>query len=296
MTTSTTARVGQSAARQPYSQSVLTSAGWQGAIERLDRVIADASRAYLQELRGRGVIIDPPAWTRELDRLTRGRALNYGRPGLPLMYAVRYMPRRVISLLGALAEMSPNRPPRAVTDIGSGTGATVVAVQLLSATTDVQLTGIDASSEMVAFARHTQTSSRHPATFVENTIESLIDDPEPLATAELVTFSAPFNRAFDQWTQLASALNGGASRSVLAVEPESRAFLLDGFERALRGEGWQTRRSGSGNLPDFMKAERQLPSLTRLWRKIGAPGAYQPQTWWEPPADEYLIASRSSSR
>lgn len=293
MTISTTARVQQLETRQPSSQSVLTSAGWQGTIERLDRVIADASRAYLQELRGRGVIIDPPAWARELDLLTRGRPLDYGRPGLPFMYALRYMPRRVISLLGALVEVSPDRLPRALTDVGSGTGATVIAAQFLSPTTDVQLTGIDASSEMVAFARHTQAGLRHPATFVESTIASLIDAPHSVQDSELVTFSAPFDRAFGQWEHLATALDTGAVRSVLAVEPESRAFLLDRFEQALGARGWQTRRSGSGNLPDFMKAERHLPALTRLWRQVGAPGSYQPQTWWEPPTDDYLIALRS---
>lgn len=266
---------------------------WQGAVDRLDRVVADASRAYLQELRNCDVLMDPHAWTRELDRLSRGRPLDYGRPGLPLMYAIRYMPRRVISLLGALAEATSERVPRVLADIGSGTGATIVAMQLRYPTTRLELTGIDASAEMLAFARHTQSGLRHPAFFIEGTIESLIDDPQPIVSSEIVTFSAPFNRAFDQWAPLAEMFDDSAARLILAIEPESRASLLNAFERALRQHGWQTRRASSANLPAFMKAERALPALTRLWRQIGAPGAYQPQTWWEPPADEYLIAARS---
>ena len=271
----------------------LTAGTWGGVVDRLDRVITDAARAYLQGLRHRDIPIDPLAWARELDRLTQGRPLDYGRPGLPLMYAVRYMPRRVISLMGALSIATSGRPLVSLVDVGSGTGATIVAIQLLYASLEPPLTGVDASQEMVEFARRTQDARRHQAAFVEGTIESLINDPAPIASSDLVTFSAPFDRTFNQWAPLAAALDTTETQSVLAVEPESRAFLLYQFEAAFRRHGWQTRRSGSRDIPAFMKAERPLPGLTRFWRQIGAPGAYQPQTWWEPPADEYLIASRS---
>lgn len=264
---------------------------WRGTIERLDRIVADGARGYLQNLRSRGVVIDPLAWTRELDRLIRGQPLDYGRPGLPLMYAIRYMPKRVISLMGALS-MIPGRPPSSLTDVGSGTGATIVAMQLLHADTEQRLTGIDASSEMTQFARETQHRRRVPAVFAGGTIESLTTDSGPIRSSEAVTFSAPFDRTFDRWVPLATAFERTATQTILAVEPESRAFLLDQFEMALRGRGWVTQRSGSVETPEFMKTDLPLPSLTRFWRQVGSPGEYRPQTWWEPPADEYLIASR----
>lgn len=195
--------------------------------------------------------------------------------------------------MGALSIATSGRPLVSLVDVGSGTGATIVAIQLLYASLEPPLTGVDASQEMVEFARRTQDARRHQAAFVEGTIESLINDPAPIASSDLVTFSAPFDRTFNQWAPLAAALDTTETQSVLAVEPESRAFLLYQFEAAFRRHGWQTRRSGSRDIPAFMKAERPLPGLTRFWRQIGAPGAYQPQTWWEPPADEYLIASRS---
>ena len=73
---------------------------------------------------------------------------------------------------------------------------------------------------------------------------------------------------------------------MLAVEPESHAFLLDSFEVAVQRSGWHTSRSTSDDVPAFMKDDRPFPGLTRFWRHLGAPGAYRPQTWWEPPATD----------
>lgn len=281
-------------ARGTTETASLTIEGWATTLARLDRIVADAARSYLQDLRGRGVPDDLEAWTRELNRLMRGQPTDYALPGLPLMYALRYMPKRVISLMGALSQMKPADRSGQVVDIGTGTGATVVAMQLLYPDAQLSLTGIDASAEMLRFARGTQTHQRSKAMFTEGTIESLLGDPRLLKSTEMVTFSAPFDRAFSAWNPLAVALSRGSTRSVLAAEPESRKFLLDNFELALGRLGWDTRRFASESaVPAFMKEDRALAGLTRFWRHLGQSGLNRPQTWWEPPADEYLIASRT---
>ncbi len=58
----------------------LTPERWATTITRLDRIVTDAARAYLQDVRGRGVVVDPQAWTRELDRLSRGLPTDYRLP------------------------------------------------------------------------------------------------------------------------------------------------------------------------------------------------------------------------
>ena len=248
-------------ARGTTETASLTIEGWATTLARLDRIVADAARSYLQDLRGRGVPDDLEAWTRESNRLMRGQPTDYALPGLPLMYALRYMPKRVI---------------------------------LLYPDAQLSLTGIDASAEMLRFARGTQTHQRSKAMFTEGTIESLLGDPRLLKSTEMVTFSAPFDRAFSAWNPLAVALSRGSTRSVLAAEPESRKFLLDNFELALGRLGWDTRRFASESaVPAFMKEDRALAGLTRFWRHLGQSGLNRPQTWWEPPADEYLIASRT---
>lgn len=272
----------------------LTPERWQQMASRLDRIASDAARAYLQGLRGRDVPIDPLGWSRELERLIRGAPIEYGREGLPLMYALRYMPKRVVALLGALTG-GLTELPSTLLDVGTGTGATLVALQLLHPDAQTQLTGLDASLEMLEFARGTQAGRSRPAALVYGTIEGLMEDPGPFAGAEVVTFSAPFARDFDEWPRLADALSrpAHATRRIIVVEPEFRVHLVDGFEAALRERGWEVRRASSAGLPDFMKEPRGMHSLIRVWRQLGSPGSFQPQIWWEPPADEYLFASRS---
>jgi SAM-dependent methyltransferase len=270
----------------------VTAADWPTLHHRLDRAIGDAAARYLQELRRRQVPIDPLAWTREIDWLIRGRDPDYNVPGVPLMYAVRYMPKRVISLLAALTLAYPDGNPRNAMDIGSGTGAGAVALDLLEPPTGIPLVGIDVSSEMIAFARYAREPKRHPAHFRLTSMEDIIERPARAAPFDLVIFSAPFARSFSEWDRLADAMTRStrAERVVLAAEPESRGFLLDAFEAALEDRGWQTVRHGTSDIPDFMKEDRPLTRMTRFWRRLGSPGAYRPQTWWEPPADTYLVA------
>jgi SAM-dependent methyltransferase len=263
--------------------------GWQTKLDRIDRLVASAGSGYLQELRQRGERVDTAAWSRELDLLARGRNVDYALPGLPLMYAIRYMPKRIIALLGELSELSLEEPPRSVLDVGVGTGAVPAAIQMLWPVAATTIAGIDASPEMLRFAAVSQRDARKPASFSERTLEDLMGDRALLRNVDLVTFSAPFNRAFAEWDRLARALRA-PSRRVFATEPSSRSYLLDSFELALRAEGWATRRGTSDTIPAAMREVRELPAVTRFWRRIGSPGPYQPQTWWEPPHEQFLFA------
>lgn len=44
-----------------------------------------------------------------------------------------------------------------------------------------------------------------------------------------------------------------------------------------------------GEIPGFMKEDRPLNGVLHLWRRVGSPGTYRPQTWWELPADSYPL-------
>jgi len=268
----------------------LQEAAWPVTLQRVDRAVADAAVGYLQDLRQRGVIIDPLAWVRELDRLASGRRLDYSHTGLPALYAIRYMPKRVISLLGALAFAGIRIP--SLLDVGTGTGAAIVAAQVLSSR-DAEYAGLDSSQEMLNFAAQTQRARPKPARFIEGSLESFARSGLPVA-ADLVTFSAPFPRDFALWSQLARVLESSQATHILAVEPETRGFLLDAFSRTLASSShWRISRSHTGHLPDFMKSDLPLPAITRVWRQLGMPGSYRPQAWWEPPGDQYLLATRA---
>lgn len=281
-------RTSRNAPRLP-AYTATGETAWTTTLQRLDRRIADAAIEYLQDIRRRGLIIDGRAWARELDRLSSGRPVDYSRAGLPLLYALRYMPKRVITLMGAFAFADPS--PSAVLDIGTGTGATLMAAQMLLPS-NVRLIGLDSSQEMLRFAAQTQRTQHSPAQVIEGTLEDVVDSGLPLA-ADFVTFSATLLRGFTEWGRLAQSLADAGVARVLAVEPESRVSLLDAFASALSDTTWEVSRSSTSALPRFMKADISLPGITRVWRQLGAPGSFRPQTWWDPPGASYLLATRT---
>lgn len=91
----------------------LPSYQWRRLHERLDSAVAEAARLYLQQLATRHIRIDPKRWSDELDELRLQREPDYDTPGLPLVYALKYMPRRVISIVGSLLSILDERylPP-----------------------------------------------------------------------------------------------------------------------------------------------------------------------------------------
>ncbi len=131
---------------------VLPNYKWRQLHERLDRAIAETAMLYLQRLANRRIPIRPTAWNDEIDELRLGREPNYDMPGVPLGYALRYMPRRVISVLGSLMHVLDERYPMSVLDVGSGTGATTLALELLEVPKAIHVRGLEASREMIAFA------------------------------------------------------------------------------------------------------------------------------------------------
>lgn len=95
---------------------------WRRIVERLDRGVSELARAYLAQLHARRVQIKTDRWGEELDELRLAREPDYDEPGLPLVYALKYMPRRVVSILGALLTSGLDRYPSNVLDVGSGHG------------------------------------------------------------------------------------------------------------------------------------------------------------------------------
>ena len=107
---------------------------WRVLHDRLDAAVAGAASLSLQRFTSRPFAVASDRWSRELDELRMKREPDYAVPGVPLVYALRYMSRRVISVLGALSTIDGDGFPTAVLDVGSGTGATALALNLLRPT------------------------------------------------------------------------------------------------------------------------------------------------------------------
>lgn len=78
--------------KQILMQKVLDSYEWQQLHERLDRTIAEVALGYLRKLTIRRIPINVKKLSDELDELRLGREPDYNIPGLPLVYALKYMP------------------------------------------------------------------------------------------------------------------------------------------------------------------------------------------------------------
>jgi len=153
---------------------------WRRLHERLDRAIAEAARAYLQSLAARGILVNARKCSEELGELRLGREPDYDLPGLLLVYALKYMPRRVVAIFGSLLSVLNSWYPTSVLDIGSGTGATALALDLLNLPRHINLVGIEPSREMITFSESSRYRDRVSSAYRQGAISDLIRGNIPL--------------------------------------------------------------------------------------------------------------------
>ena len=216
-------------------------------------------------------------------------------PGVPLVYALRYMARRVISVVGAYGLLSSQSMPRTVLDVGSGTGATALAFDLLHPASRVSVVGIEPSREMRNLAESLSLRGLVSARYRQGSVADIIANPALIRACDLLVFSACFPYEFDRWEEIGASLGdyrSSDSRAVLVIEPDAKSDALDALQRVFRGRGWPTVMASSRDVPAFMtRGDLPLNRITRVWRRAGAPGAHAPASWWSPPDDRFLIAN-----
>lgn len=213
------------------AHETLNNYEWRRLHEKLDRAVAEAALGYLRKLTIRRISFNAQQLSDELDELRLGREPDYNVPGLPLVYALKYMPKRVVSIFGSLLSVFDGWYPKSVLDVGSGTGATAIAMDLLDLPRHIGLLGIEPSQEMILFSECSGWGGRVSTTYRQGSIADLAKDSRPLAY-DLIVFSACFPYGFDNWSPLLTALGnheGQESKMILAVEPEAKSDLLSSF-------------------------------------------------------------------
>lgn len=268
---------------------------WRSLVERLDKAVATATCDYLRHLQVNHVPIRVDRWEEELDELRLAREPDYDRPGIPLVYALKYMPRRVMSILGSLLAVNLDGYPTNVIDIGSGPGATALALDLMNLPRHASLLGIEPSREMIVFAETSWFTSRITARYRVGSLGDGTLNSIPMETADLIVLSASFPYHFDAWEPLLSDIGSHADnvrRMILAIEPEAKADILDSFGRRLRARGWPTETFCCHDLPEIIKRDDiVLKEMGEVWKRLGSPGLVPPRTWWSPPNDRILVAN-----
>ena len=205
------------------------------------------------------------------------------------------MPRRIVSIFGSLLAVLDGWYPKSVLDVGSGTGATAIAMDLLNLPCHVNLLGIEPSQEMILFSEGSRSWSRVSTTYRQGSITDLVQYNTGLANFDLTVFSACFSYGFDDWSPLLSAFGDyqeRESKMILVVEPDAKADLLASFQNRLKARGWPTVTFCCHDLPDIIKDNTlPLPMMLDVWGRLGMDDSSQPKTWWNPPDDKFLVAN-----
>jgi len=275
---------------------ILEPRTWRHIHEQIDRSVAEAARTYLQKLAVRRISFDRDELLDEIAELKMGREPDYSKPGFALLYALRYMPRRTISILGSLNATLTNRYPATVLDVGSGTGASTLALELLDAPRHIFLSGLEQSAEMIAFAQGVPARRRVSTHFSQGSLLDVMGSMLEEKRFELIVLSAALPYEFDQWSTVSDAFGryeSNESTMILIVEPESKADFLDALEKKFKAKGWPTLRLCCHDLPDILK-ENDLPlrEMKDLAKRLGLEEDVFPiRSWWNPPDDRFLIAN-----
>ena len=210
---------------------------WEGLFAELDDQLTFAIRRYI---RRKSLTPDQiAAGFAELCGLREGREPDYTRPGLPVAYAFRYLPKRVACILGALTRIEHRGWPRRVLDIGSGSGATSVALNLLAYDGSLEIDAVEPSRAMRDFAELFPLDSNVALHHFVGDLERVMAGNLRLRFKDydLLVMSAclPYNLRVEG--QLAMWLRSDASfcGAIVAIEPEAKAEQIDGMHRSLYG-------------------------------------------------------------
>ena len=132
--------------------------------------------------------------------------------------------------------------PSTVLDVGSGTGATTLAFDLLHPTGRIAVVGIAPSGEMKSFAESLSLRGHVSASYRQESAADVIANPTLVRACDLIVFSACFPYGFDGWEKIGASLGDYRSfdsGAVLVIEPDAKSDALDSLQRVLRGRGWR---------------------------------------------------------
>jgi SAM-dependent methyltransferase len=235
----------------------------------LDEQLESATRDYV---RSRSLSAgDIASGFSELARLRTQQEPDYSHAGLPVAYAFRYLPKRVACIVAALTRLPDPGCPRRVLDIGSGSGATSIAMGLLGPDLPIEIDAVEPSPSMRAFAQCFPLDSHISLSQSSGTLEKIVAGDITLGPEgyDLIMMSAclPYDsrvaRCPAAWQRWAAS----SSAALIAIEPQAKAAQLGQLGKSLRHL-----RHGAvaeyccHDLPAVLQCPLTLPRTTKLLR------------------------------
>lgn len=239
-----------------------TPAHWQALLDDLDGRIVAAAQAYM---RSRYVWeTDIASGYSELAKLRRGDEPDYDAPGLSIAYAFVYLPRRVACMLGALTLIAERGVPRRVLDIGSGSDAALLALDLWAPGSEIEVISVEPSREMRGFAAELRYSPGIKREWLPIGFANIVEGYRTLQVQDfdLIIMSACLPYGNEQWNTMARQI-GGLTRppsAMLIVEPVAKIRQIVSISEGLEETGWfNIDRRCCHDLPEIVRKAHTLP-------------------------------------
>ncbi len=240
---------------------------WRSILQRVDSAIHSAIEERIK--RGAVSISDLASGFSELALLREGREPDYSVPGIEIAYAFKYLPRRVSCLLGALARISDRGVPARVLDIGAGSDAASLALDVWSPglTSPIAVTCLEPSNSMRSFGQRLKLTPRVQRRWLSGGFEALYDGhPEiPLASFDLIVMSACLPYADTDWIRLARTVGEltAPPASVIVIEPNQKQWQFSRLVAGLRQTGYYAiQEMCCHDLDPIITSEIKLPNTT----------------------------------
>jgi SAM-dependent methyltransferase len=245
----------------------LDARSWWAILEELDwRIEAAVEDAIRGRFLGAGELATGFS---ELVKLRRGREPDYDRAGVAVAYAFRYLPQRVACILGALTLVANRAAPQRVLDLGSGSGAGLLALDLWAADSSMEVVSLEPSSDMQEFARGLFHGPQIAQSHLKNNLADLLSERVALEpqSFDLVLLSACLPYGYEHSTPLAEVV-GQLTRppaAIIIIEPQAKKAELQKLSKALVETGYYSAFDYCcHDLPEQIRYPRMLTRLTLL--------------------------------
>jgi len=246
----------------------LTSGQWRNLLDRMDLRISDAIEDFVRaKFYGAG---DLAAGFSELYKLRGGREPDYCLPGIAVAYAFKYLPQRVTCLVATLLQAAGQRTPSAILDVGSGSDAVSLALELLAPEDVMSSVTLEFSPEMQEFGGYLL-QGQWERQRVTGDYHDLIGGglQVGLGLFDLVTLSAAAPYGAARCGELAATISKLTSPPalIIAVEPERKARQLEELRAGFAESSfYQIEDYCCHQLTENLRIPRLLPRLTTLLR------------------------------
>ena len=245
----------------------LTPQRWRDLLDELDRRIADAIDEYVRS-RFYGAS-DIASGFSELAKLRIGQEPNYNLPGVAVAYAFKYLPQRVTCLMGALVLAGWPSHPTSMLDIGSGSDAGSIALELLMPGEPMQIHTVEASSEMRGLAETIAEDVRKARVRTTADYRDLVGGRLRLEASsfDLVTLSAAVPYGPGESRGLAEQISQltNPPALIVAIEPEVKKQKLLDLRAGFDSTGfYRIEDHCCHDLPDRVRVPMMMPRLTSL--------------------------------